>query len=90
LAHFLLSNTQTTTKASSLLLLNLHQKSINIYRKEREMIRPVGLILAIIVLLTCSGCFWGVEHDREGHGDRDRGGHEMERHDDRGGHDEHH
>jgi hypothetical protein len=51
--------------------------------------RPISLILAIILILSCSGCFWDAEHDRGWHGDGDRGGHEMERHDDRGGHDEH-
>ena len=37
------------------------------------MSRPVSLILAIILLITCSGCFWGLEHDRRGYDDRDRG-----------------
>ena len=54
------------------------------------MRRPVNLIFAILLLATCSGCFWGVEregyddrdhgrygeHDRGEHGDRDRGEHE--------------
>ena len=59
------------------------------------MIRPVSLILAVILLLICSGCFWDSgrggydEHDRRGYDDRDRGGHEGDRHDDRGGHDDH-
>lgn len=51
------------------------------------MNRLVRLILVIILLISCSGCFipgrgWVVpgdelpgEHDRGGHGDRDRGGH---------------
>jgi len=30
------------------------------------MERPVSLILAVILLITCSGCFWGWEHDQEG------------------------
>jgi hypothetical protein len=30
-----------------------------------------------------------VEHDRRGNDDRDRGGYDRDRHDDRGGHDEH-
>jgi len=53
------------------------------------MIRPVSLILAIILLLTCSGCFW--EGGRGGYGEQDRGGHDQDRggHDqDRGGHDQ--
>jgi len=56
------------------------------------MKRPVSLILAIILLITCSGCFWGWEHDRRGYDDRDRGGygeHDRGGSDDRdpGGHD---
>jgi len=35
------------------------------------MRRPVSIILAIILIITCSGCFWG--YDRGGYGDRDRG-----------------
>jgi hypothetical protein len=51
------------------------------------MRRPVSLILAIILLITCSGGFWGLEHDRRGYDDRDRG----ERGDqDRGEHEERH
>jgi hypothetical protein len=44
------------------------------------MRRPVSLILAIILLITCSGCFWDRgrggydEHDRGGSGEHDRGG----------------
>jgi hypothetical protein len=53
------------------------------------MRRIIGLILAVIFLIACSGCFWDVEHDRRGHDDRDRGSHDGDRHDDRGGHDEH-
>jgi len=59
------------------------------------MRRPVSIILAIILLITCSGCFWDRsrggygEHDREGYGDQDRGGHDGDRHDDRGDHDDH-
>ena len=37
------------------------------------MRRPVSLILTIILLITCSGCFWEVEG--EGHGEHDRGWH---------------
>ena len=55
------------------------------------MRRHVSLILTIILLITCSGCFWDRgrgggygEHDREGYGERDRGGHDDR---DRGGHD---
>jgi|GEM_PF-6823507 len=40
----------------------------------RKMRRPVSLILAIILLITCFGCFWEVE--RGGHGKQDRGGHD--------------
>ncbi len=60
------------------------------------MRRAISLILVVITLIACSGCFfWGVEDDRRGHYDRDRGGHDDRRdHDDRGdhdrgGHDEH-
>ncbi len=46
----------------------------------------ISLILTIILLITCSGCFWDrgrgggyggehEQHDREGYGERDRGGH---------------
>ena len=58
------------------------------------MRRPVSIILAIILIITCSGCFWdrGLgghgEQGREGYGDQDRGGHDGDRHDDRGGHDD--
>jgi hypothetical protein len=38
------------------------------------MRRSVSLILAIILLITCSGCFWG--YDRGGHDDQNRGGHD--------------
>jgi len=52
------------------------------------MRRVINLILVVITLIACSGCFWAVDDDRRGHGDRDRGGHEDRRdHDDRGGHD---
>lgn len=61
------------------------------------MRKHVSFILTIILLITCSGCFWDRgrggygEHDREGYGegdrgghdDRDRGGHDGDRHDDR-------
>ena len=57
------------------------------------MRRSVSLILAIILLITCSGCFWGWEHDRRGYDDRDRGGYgDRDRggygDQDRGGHDD--
>ena len=45
------------------------------------MRRHLSLILAIILLITCSGCFWG--YDRGGYDDRDRGGYNGDRHDDR-------
>jgi hypothetical protein len=54
------------------------------------MRRSVSLILAIILLITCSGCFWGWGHDRRGYDDRDRGGHDDgDRHDDRRDLDDH-
>ena len=40
-------------------------------RKEGNMRRNVSLFLAIILIITCSGCFW---YDRGGRGDQDRGG----------------
>jgi len=30
-----------------------------------------SLMLATILLITCSGCFWGWERDRQGHDSRD-------------------
>jgi len=48
------------------------------------MRRLVSLILAIILIIACSGCFW--DHGREGYGEQDRGGHDEQN---RGGHDEH-
>ena len=54
------------------------------------MRRLVSVILTVVLLATCSGCFWERgrggygEHEREGYGDRDRGGHDDR---DRGGHD---
>lgn len=53
------------------------------------MRRPLSLILAVILLITCSGCFWGWEHDQRGYDDRDRGGHDGDRHDDRRDLDDH-
>jgi hypothetical protein len=32
------------------------------------------LILAMMIMFACFSCFWGVDHDRHGHGDGDRGG----------------
>lgn len=49
------------------------------------MRRPVSLILAIILFIACSGCFWE-DRGRGGYGEHDRGGHGEQ---DRGGHDEH-
>ena len=40
------------------------------------MRRSFGLILAVILLITCFGCYWGERRgydDRGGYGDRDRG-----------------
>ena len=53
------------------------------------MRRPLSLILAVILLITCSGCFWGWEHDGRGSDGRDRGDRDGYRHDDRGGPDDH-
>ena len=59
-----------------------------------NMIRPVSLILAIVLILACSGCYW--DHGRGGYGDRDHEGRDGDRHedrkdrDDRGGRDDHH
>jgi hypothetical protein len=45
------------------------------------MRRPVRLILAVILLITCSGCLWVPgrgwhgDHDRGRHGDHDSGRH---------------
>jgi hypothetical protein len=53
------------------------------------MRRLVSLILVIILLTVCLGCFWGDrgggEPDRGGYHEHERGGHEGQ---DRGGHDE--
>ena len=39
------------------------------------MKRILSLIAAVILLITCSSCFWEVEdHDSGGHGDRGGGG----------------
>ena len=46
------------------------------------MYRPLRLILVVILLITCSGCFW-VEPDGGGRGDRNRGDYGDH---DRGGH----
>ena len=50
---------------------------------------PVSLILAAILLITCSGCIWGWDRGRGGYGDRDSGGHDGDRHDDRRDSDHH-
>ena len=49
------------------------------------MIRSVSLILAIILTLACSGCYW--DH-RGGYDDRDRDGRDGDRHEDRRDHDD--
>ena len=57
--------------------------------------RILNLLLAGILLISCSGCFWDAEHDRGYHDERDRRGNDSDRHDEggdhdnRGGHDEH-
>ena len=54
------------------------------------MRRILGLLIATIMLIACSGCFVGWENDRGGHEGHEHGDHHGDRHDDRGGHDEHH
>jgi hypothetical protein len=54
---------------------------------------PLSFILAVILLITCSGCFWSVEDEQRGYEDRGQGGYgdqdRGERGDrDRGGHDD--
>jgi hypothetical protein len=39
-----------------------------------DMRRPVRFIIALILLVACSGCFWGWGHDQRGYEDRGRGG----------------
>jgi hypothetical protein len=51
------------------------------------MKRLWGLLLAVIMLITCSGCYWGWEHDRGQYDDRYRGDRDGYGHDDRGDHD---
>jgi hypothetical protein len=48
------------------------------------MKRRLGLILAIILLITCSGCLLGVDQERGGYGDRERGGFEEHERGERG------
>jgi hypothetical protein len=49
--------------------------------------RKLCLRLAVILLITtCSGCFWGWDRGRGGHDDRDRGNYGDH---DRGGYGEH-
>jgi len=54
------------------------------------MRRLVSLILGIILLTACLGCFWGDrgggEPDRGGYHEHDRGGHDEQ---ERGGNEEH-
>ena len=38
------------------------------------MRKSLGLILALILLITCSGCFWTVEREQRGYEGRDSGG----------------
>jgi hypothetical protein len=47
---------------------------------------PLSFILTVMLLITCSGCFWSVEHEQRGYEDRGRGGYGDQ---DRGGHDDH-
>jgi hypothetical protein len=58
------------------------------------MRKLLSLILVVILLITCSGCFWGWGHDQRGYEDRGRGGYGEQDHkgqgeQDRGGHDDH-
>ena len=39
------------------------------------MRRSLGLILAFILLIACSGCFWDRGGERGGRDNQDRGGH---------------
>ena len=51
---------------------------------------PLSLILAAILLITCSGCIWGWDRGRGGHDDRDSGVYDdRDRHDDRRDSDHH-
>jgi hypothetical protein len=50
------------------------------------MRRMLVSILATMILIACSGCFWGFNHDGHGHGDGDHGGYGD--HDQGGGHDQ--
>jgi len=52
------------------------------------MRRPVSLILAIILIVACSGSFWDPGH--EGQGEQDRGGHGEHDHGGYGEHEEGH
>lgn len=60
------------------------------------MKKPVHLIFAVILLVTCSGCLVAVqeerrgyrEHDQRGYDDRDRGYYDGDRRDDRRNYDE--
>ncbi|MBA4374284.1 MAG: hypothetical protein C0402_15645 [Thermodesulfovibrio sp.] len=62
------------------------------------MKRPANLLLAIILLITCSGCLVAVQEDRRGYyGDHDRRDyddrrdhrdHDRDRYDDRRGYDD--
>jgi hypothetical protein len=38
------------------------------------MKRPLTFILAVLLLMTCSGCFWGWDRCHRGHDDYNRGG----------------
>jgi hypothetical protein len=49
------------------------------------MRKLISLILAVILLIACSGCFWGWGHDQRGYEDRGRGGYGEQ---DRRGHDD--
>jgi hypothetical protein len=49
-------------------------KSDKIKVKGRRHEKNTVLILAIMIMLACSSCFWRFDHGRHGHGDDDCGG----------------
>jgi len=53
------------------------------------MTRILSLILAIIMIIICSGCYWGGDHERRGNDDLERGGF-GDRHNDWGDSDDRH
>ena len=49
-------------------------KSDRIKVKGGRHLKNTILIPAVMIILACSSCFWGFDHNRHGHGDGDRGG----------------